>query len=92
MATWTKEAVEILIDAYKNESCLYAIKNPNYHNKILRSEALKRICTIVCTIRPNTNEKECSVKFHNLRNQFNSENAKVKASLKSGIGIKNVSI
>jgi len=57
MVTWTKEAVEILIDAYKNESCLYATKNSNYHNKIVRSEALKRICAIVCTIRLNTNEK-----------------------------------
>jgi len=92
MTTWTKEAVQILIDAYKNEPCLYQTKNPNYHNKHLRYESLKRICGIVNTIRPNITEKECSTKFNNLRNQFNSENAKVKASIKSGVGSENVSI
>lgn len=92
MTTWTKDAVGILIDAYKNEPCLYQIKSPNYHNKNLRHESLKRICAMVCTIRPNTTEKECSIKFYNLRNQFNSENAKVRASIKSGIGSENVSI
>lgn len=92
MATWTKEAVQILIDAYKNEPCLYETGNPNYHNKNLRYESLKRIYAIVNTIRPNTTEKECSIKFYNLRNQFNFENAKVRASIKSGIGSENVSI
>jgi len=33
--------------------------------------------------RPGTTENECSIKFHSLRNQFNIENAKVKASIKS---------
>jgi len=92
MATWTKEAVQILIDAYNNKPCLYQTKNPNYHNKTLRSISLKHICAIVNTIRPNTTEKECSTKFYNLRNQFNHENAKVRASIKSGIGSENVSI
>ncbi|XP_036141697.1 uncharacterized protein LOC118648469 [Monomorium pharaonis] len=77
MATWTKEAVQILIDAYKNEPCLYQTRNPNYHNKNLRNEALERICAIVSTVKPNITGKECSIKFYNLRNQFNTENAKV---------------
>lgn len=91
MATWTKEAVELLIDAYKNEPCLYQTRNPNYHNKTLRCDSLRRICAIINTIRPNTTEKDCSIKFYNLRNQFNSENAKVRASIKSGTGTENVS-
>ncbi|XP_011863271.1 PREDICTED: uncharacterized protein LOC105559523, partial [Vollenhovia emeryi] len=90
MATWTKEAVQVLIDAYKDEPCLYQTRNPNYHNKTLRNEALNRICAMVNAIRPNTTEKDCSVKFYNLRNQFNSENAKVRTSMKSGIGSENV--
>ncbi|XP_036150711.1 uncharacterized protein LOC118648500 [Monomorium pharaonis] len=60
MATWTKEAVQILIDAYKNEPCLYQTRNPNYHNKNLRNEALERICAIVSTVKPNITGKECS--------------------------------
>ncbi|XP_036141832.1 uncharacterized protein LOC118645245 [Monomorium pharaonis] len=90
MATWTKKAVEILIAAYKNEPCLYQTRNPNYHNKNLRNEALERICAIVSTVTPNITGKECSIKFYNLRNQFNTENAKVRASIKSGIGSENV--
>lgn len=91
MTTWTKEAVQILLDAYKNEPCLYEMKNPNYHNKNLRYDSLKRVCAMVNTVRPNTTEKDCSIKFYNLRSQFNSENAKVRASMKSGIGTENVS-
>ena len=40
--SWNKDQIIILIEAYKNEFTLYAIKNPNYHNKHLRNEALKR--------------------------------------------------
>lgn len=65
----------------ENEPCLYQTRNPNYHNKQLRNESLKRICAIVNTIRSNTTEKECSIKFYNLRTQFNSENAKVRTSM-----------
>lgn len=92
MATWTKEAVSTLIDAYKNEPCLYETNNPNYHNKNLRNESLERISVMVNTVRPNTTSKECAVKFYSLRSQFTSENAKVRASIKSGIGSENVSI
>ncbi|XP_018360502.1 PREDICTED: uncharacterized protein LOC108759517 [Trachymyrmex cornetzi] len=90
MTGWPKQVVEVLIDAYKDEPCLYAINNPNYHNKHLRNEALKHISAVVSTIRPYSNEKDCSVKLHNLRNQFNTENAKVRQSIKSGIGTENV--
>ncbi|XP_011858850.1 PREDICTED: uncharacterized protein LOC105556373 [Vollenhovia emeryi] len=40
--------------------------------------------------RPGTTESECSIKFHNLRTQFNIENAKIKSSMKSGIGTDDV--
>jgi len=91
-AKWSKENILCLIEAYKDEPCLYAVNTPNYHNKHSRSEALKNVCTTVSRIRPGTTEKECSTKFYNLRNQFNVENAKIKSSMKSGIGTNNVSI
>ncbi|KYN23228.1 hypothetical protein ALC57_04372 [Trachymyrmex cornetzi] len=89
---WTKEAILCLIEAYKEEPCLYAINTPNYHNKHLRSEALKKVCAAVSMYRPETVESECTAKFHNLRNQFNIENTKVKSSIKSGIGTNDVSM
>lgn len=88
---WIKEAILCLIEAYKEEPCLYAVNTPNYHNKHVRSEALKNVCAAVSVLRPGTVQNECTTKFHNLRNQFNIENAKVKSSMKSGIGINDVS-
>lgn len=87
---WTKEAICSLIEAYKEQSCLYAVNTPNYHNKHLRSEALQKVCAAVSLVRPGTTEKECSTKVHNVRNQFNIENVKVKASIKSGAGTDDV--
>ncbi|KYN21977.1 hypothetical protein ALC57_05636 [Trachymyrmex cornetzi] len=60
--------------------------------RLIRNEALKRISAVVSTVKPYSNEKDCSVKLHNLRNQFNTENAKVRQSIKSEIGTENVSI
>ncbi|XP_066587643.1 uncharacterized protein [Prorops nasuta] len=87
---WNNEAVLCLIESYKDEPCLYATNSVHYHNKHKRSEALKRICLNVSSQRPGTTEVECSTKLHNLRNQFNIENQKVKASIKSGTGFDDV--
>ncbi|XP_015518840.1 uncharacterized protein LOC107223619 [Neodiprion lecontei] len=48
--------------------------------------ALNRVNNAVLRLRPASTTKECSNKFHNLRNQFNIEHSKVKSSLKSGTG------
>uniref|UniRef100_A0A2S2R1S6 MADF domain-containing protein n=1 Tax=Sipha flava TaxID=143950 RepID=A0A2S2R1S6_9HEMI len=83
---WSNDQIETLIDAYKEELCLYATNLATYHNKHLRADAMERVCKAVTSLRPFINTKECSTKFHNLRNQFNIENAKVKTSFKSGTG------
>ncbi|XP_071653675.1 uncharacterized protein [Temnothorax longispinosus] len=87
---WTNEEIIILIDSYKEESCLYAINSPNYHNKHLRNEALKRVGDAVRVFKPHVTDKDCASKFHTLRSQYNIENAKVKRSKKSGTGTDNV--
>lgn len=89
---WSNEQIETLIDAYKEELCLFAKNLATYHNKHLRADSMERVCKAVKNVRPLTNTKECSTKFHNLRNQFNIENAKVKTSFKSGTGTDDVSI
>jgi len=81
---WTNEAVRCLIEAYKQEPCLYAVDMPNYRNKNIRNKALQKVCATVSLVRPGTMENECSTKFRSLRNQFNIENTKMKASIKSG--------
>ncbi|TGZ53886.1 Uncharacterized protein DBV15_01827 [Temnothorax longispinosus] len=87
---WTNEEIIILIDSYKEESCLYAINSPNYHNKHLRNEALKRVGDAVRVFKPHVTDKDCASKFHTLRSQYNIENAKVKRSKKSGTGTDNM--
>ena len=86
---WSSEQINVLIDAYKEEPCLYATNTPNYHNRNLRTAALNRVSNAVLRLRPTT-PKECASKFHNLRNQFNIEHSKVKSSLKSGTGTDDV--
>ena len=88
---WTQEQVQCLIDAYREEPCLYAVKHTNYYNKNLRSIALERMASVVQQVRPNVTVKECQVKIHSLRNQYNIENSKRKRSLnKSGSGAADV--
>jgi len=81
---WTNKAVRSLIKAYKQEPCLYAVNTPNYRNKHIRNKALQKVCVAVSQFRPETTENDCSTKFRSLRNQFTIENAKIKASIKSG--------
>lgn len=77
---WSTDQIETLIDAYKEELCLYATNLATYHNKHIRADALERVYNAVIKVRPITSIKECTLKFHNLRNQFNIENSKVKTS------------
>jgi len=49
----------------------------------MRSKALQKVCAAVSLFRPGITEDECSVKFRNLRNQYNIEKTKIKASIKS---------
>ncbi|CAL1672824.1 unnamed protein product [Lasius platythorax] len=87
---WSNDEVIILINAYKEEYCLYDVSSPNYHNKHLRSETLKRVGDAVRVLKQDVTDKDCASKFHTLRSQYNIENAKVKMSKKSGTGTYNV--
>ena len=42
---WCRLAVKYLIETYKEETCLYNIKSPNYNNHA-RKEALERIAAV----------------------------------------------
>lgn len=91
---WNKEAILCLMKTYKPETCLYAVNTSNYHNKHARNEALKNVFAAVCVsaFKPGITENECTAKFYILRNQFNIENAKVKASMKSGTSTGNINM
>lgn len=40
---WSHDQIETLIELYKQNPCLYHVKNPLYHNKHARSQALEHI-------------------------------------------------
>lgn len=89
---WTRDQVRSLIEIYREQPCLYAVKHPNYHNKNLRNLALERVYSAVRELHPNVTAKECQAKIHTLHNQFNIENSKRRSSLnKSGNGVADVS-
>lgn len=81
---WSKEAVEILIEAYRNEACLYDTKSPLYHNKHARKQALDKIVDSLKQVR-SSNHNEIMAKMKSLRTTFVAELHKIKASTKSGM-------
>ena len=83
---WNRLAVEGLIEAYREENCLYNTKSPNYHNKHYRKEALERITNVLKDVRPSTTGVDIMAKMKSLRTSFVAELNKIKQSTKSGAG------
>ena len=81
---WTHMQIIALINAYKEETCLYAVSTQYHRNKRVRNEALRRVGNAVRILRPNASDQDCSLKFHMLRTQYNIKNSQVKSSMKSG--------
>ena len=89
---WSKDQIKLLIDAFKDEQCLYASDLKNYRNKHLRGQALERVFQRVSRLRLTTTKEECQKKLKTIRNQFNIEHAKVKSSLRSSTGTDDLSV
>ena len=83
---WNRLAVEGLIEAYREENCLYNTKSLNYHNKHYRKEALERITNVLKDVRPSTTGVDIMAKMKSLRTSFVAELNKIKQSTKSGAG------
>lgn len=89
---WSNVHIETLIDAYKIQLCLYATNLPKYQNKHLRRLANERVIEAIMRLSPTATIKDCLNKFHNLRNQFNNEHAKVRSSIKSVTGTDDLNV
>lgn len=84
MSDWTKEAVEVLIEAYKKYDVLYNSKLPGYQNKHSRKDALDRVVIEVRSVRPQTTVDDVKKKFLSLRTHYGHEVQKVEKSRRSG--------
>ncbi|KAK4886175.1 hypothetical protein RN001_002446 [Aquatica leii] len=89
--SWKKEEVLKLIDLYQNHQVLWVVKDPRYHNKNARHQALEAIVNELKELRPSTTVNEVKTKFNSLRTQFNKEVAKLR-SIPSGAGAEVVKI
>ena len=44
---WKDDIVQIVINQWQNEPCLFNVSDPSYHDKVKRSNAFQRILTSV---------------------------------------------
>lgn len=63
---WNPKTVVKLIELFKAEQCLYNTKNPLYHNKHARSEALEGIVTKMCQTIPGVTIMDIKVIYQYL--------------------------
>lgn len=77
---WTRAEVTDLIACYEQHPCLWNVLSNEYKNKIIKSDAFKKLSE-----KFGTSVEEITRKIHNLRNQFNTELKKIN-SKKSGQG------
>ncbi|XP_068085354.1 uncharacterized protein [Anabrus simplex] len=87
---WSKVAIDVLIEAYSRESCLYNNKSPSYHNKHARHVAMENVREALKEIRPSTTNGDIINKMKSLRTTFVAELNKVNNSKKSGAGMDEV--
>lgn len=84
--SWPREQVSALIEEYKNNPCLYAVKSAQYKNKHARQDAWSTICNTLKEIRPTTTISEIKNKVNALRTNFMTEFRKMQKSKSSGAG------
>ncbi|KAF5300658.1 hypothetical protein FQR65_LT09122 [Abscondita terminalis] len=84
--SWTRDQVQLLIESYRRNECLYEVKNPLYKNRHAREAALTEIQNELIHIRPKTTIPDIKSKFNALRQNFLKEHRNYKRSVKSGAG------
>lgn len=84
--SWTKEEIEILINAYKCQPCLYAAKHTMYRNRHARKQALLEVANVLKAAGKTVSSLDIKSKFNNLRANFMTQHKKYVASRNSIIG------
>lgn len=81
-----RDVLEEFLHIYQNESCLWNIKNKDYHNRDKRSAAYCKLIEKLKEIEPNADRDLVTKKINSFRTAFKKEYHKVAESLKSGAG------
>ena len=83
---WSHEAIEALIDSYRNAPCLWNNKVAAYKNKLQKLRALNDISANMAVLIPNISVSKVDNKLKILRGQYLRARSNVKKSMKSGSG------
>ena len=89
---WSRAAIEILIDEYRQHPCLWDPKSKLYKDRNAKMIACRSICNRLMCIYPHIvfNNEKIKKKIHTIRNQYGVQRNKVKSSKKSGSGFDTV--
>ena len=83
--SWSREQCVVLIEEYKKNPRLYAIKSQLHKNTHARQAALENIKAALINVKPSVTIAEIKSKFNGLKTNFLTEYKKWKVSKHSGI-------
>lgn len=83
---WLHREIILLIELWGNESCLYNVKDPNYHKKDCRSNAIGRIKDMLAIDTFHISDEDITAKLHSLRVYYSTLRNKREKSKSSGAG------
>nr|CAI5837483.1 unnamed protein product [Callosobruchus analis] len=75
------EQVQALIEQYRQNPCLYAVRSAAYQNRHARQAALETIHANITALRPSVTMAEIKTKFQALRSTFSAEHKKYQSSV-----------
>jgi len=80
----TRTVLTDFIEIYRNNPCLWKIKNKDYHNRDKKEAAYKLLVAKLKEIEPDADKAAVIRKINNLRSNVRKEKKKYELSLKSG--------
>lgn len=86
MSNYTKKFLIDFFETYREYTCLWKIKSPEYHDKFARKTAMEALTNKFKEIEPEVNEEIVKKKINNFRTSYKRELKLVQKSKKSGAG------
>ena len=78
---WTSEQTLHFIELYKSKHVLWNSKNPDYYNKMLKTEAWKQVARAM-----GLSPEECKRRMTSLLSYLRREKSKIRKGMETGEG------
>ncbi|XP_026481177.1 uncharacterized protein LOC113387989 [Ctenocephalides felis] len=82
--------MEVFIEIYRNEPCLWQVKSAAYHDKNFKNSAYDKLVEQYKYIEPSANRNLIVKKINSLHTNYKKENKKIDESKRSGAGTSEV--